>query len=110
MNHLNSIFLEGRITGAASFSCPERKALCRFVIGTDRFTEQKSGRKKEVSYFEVEAQGRTAEYCNKYVLEGKIVRIIGFLKQRRREGTDGKPCSRISVIAEHAEFMPEKGV
>ena len=35
------------------------------------------------------------------------MRVVGRLKQDRWTGNDGKPRSRISIVAEHVEFRPE---
>jgi single-strand DNA-binding protein len=35
------------------------------------------------------------------------VRVVGRLKQDRWNGSDGKPRSRIAIVAEHVEFRPE---
>jgi single-strand DNA-binding protein len=35
------------------------------------------------------------------------VRVTGRLKQDRWSSTDGKPHSKISIVAEHVEFKPD---
>jgi single-strand DNA-binding protein len=35
------------------------------------------------------------------------VRVVGRLKQDRWTGNDGKPHSKVSIVAEHVEFRPE---
>ena len=39
--------------------------------------------------------------------KGRGVRVVGRLKQDRWTGTDGKPRSKIAIVAEHVEFRPE---
>ena len=59
----------------------------------------------EVSYFDVFAWERTAELCAQYLKKGRLVRVIGHLKQDRWNGTDGKPRSKASIICTMVDFI-----
>ena len=62
---------------------------------------------KEVSFFEVSTWTRLAEVCGEYLKKGRGVRVVGRLKQDRWTDPDGKPHSRIFIVAEHVEFRPQ---
>ena len=62
---------------------------------------------KEVSFFEVSTWTRLAEVCGEYLKKGRGVRVVGRLKQDRWTDPDGKPHSRVSIVAEHVEFKPQ---
>jgi single-strand DNA-binding protein len=62
---------------------------------------------KEVGFFEIETWAKLAEACNNLGRKGRGVRVVGRLKQARWTGNDGKPHSKISIVAEHVEFGPE---
>jgi single-strand DNA-binding protein len=62
---------------------------------------------KEVSCFDVSAWTRLAEVCGEYLKKGRGVRVVGRLKQDRWTDADGKPHSRIFIVAEHVEFKPQ---
>ena len=62
---------------------------------------------KEVGFFDIEAFGKLAESCQSQGHKGRGVRVVGRLKQDRWDGADGKQHSKISIVAEHAEFRPE---
>ena len=62
---------------------------------------------KEVSYFDVTCWTRLAEVCGEYLKKGRGVRVVGRLKQDRWTDPEGKPHSRIFILAEHVEFKPQ---
>lgn len=109
MNALNSILIEGNLTRD-----PEMKyinsgtALTQFSIGVNKSFKQGDDWKTEVSYFDVQAWGKLAEICAQHLKKGRGVRISGELKQNRWDDAEGKPKSRVFIVAEHVEFKPEK--
>ncbi|MCL2043623.1 MAG: single-stranded DNA-binding protein [Treponema sp.] len=107
-NNLNSILIEGNLVREPLFrSTPKGTPVCTFSLASNRFFRQDSGLEKEVSFFEVETWAKLAESCNKQGKKGRGVRVVGRLKQDRWTGNDGKPRSRITIVAEHVEFRPE---
>ena len=108
MNNLNSILIEGNLVREPLFrSTPKGTPVCTFSLASNRFFRQDSGLEKEVSFFEVETWAKLAEACNNLGKKGRGVRVVGRLKQDRWTGNDGKPRSRITIVAEHVEFRPE---
>jgi single-strand DNA-binding protein len=108
MNNLNSILIEGNMVRDPLFrSTPKGTPVCTFSLASNRFFKQDSGLEKEVGFFEVETWAKLAEQCNNLGHKGRGVRVVGRLKQERWNGSDGKPKSRITIVAEHVEFRPE---
>ena len=108
MNNLNSILIEGNMVRDPLFrTTPKGTPVCTFSLASNRFFKQDTGLEKEVSFFEVETWAKLAEACNNLGKKGRGVRVVGRLKQDRWTGSDGKPRSRISIVAEHVEFRPE---
>jgi single-strand DNA-binding protein len=108
MNNLNSVLLEGNLVNDPVFRKTEKgTSLCTFTVASDRFFNQGSGLEKEVSFFDVETWAKLAETCHNLGRKGRGVRVVGRLKQDRWTGADGKPHSKISIVAEHVEFRPE---
>ena len=108
MNNLNSILIEGNMVRDPVYhTTPKGTPVCNFSLASNRFFRQDSGLEKEVSFFEIETWAKLAEACNNQGKKGRGVRVVGRLKQDRWTGTDGKPKSRISIVAEHVEFRPE---
>jgi len=71
------------------------------------FTVVRSRFFKEVSFFDVSTWTRLAEVCGEYLKKGRGVRVVGRLKQDRWTDPDGKPHSRVEIVAEHVEFRPQ---
>jgi single-strand DNA-binding protein len=108
MSNLNSILIEGNLVREPLFrSTPKGTSVCTFNLASNRFFKQDTGLEKEVSFFEIETWARLAEICYNLGKKGRGVRVIGRLKQDRWNGSDGKPHSKISIVAEHVEFRPE---
>jgi len=108
VNNLNSILIEGNLVrDPVSKTTGKGTALCTFSIATSRYFKQDQEMQKEVSYFDVEAWSKLAEISGNHGRKGRGVRVVGRLKQERWNGNDGKPRSRITIVAEHIEFRPE---
>jgi single-strand DNA-binding protein len=108
MNNLNSILIEGNMVRDPQYrTTPKGTPVCNFSLASNRFFRQDNGYEKEVSFFDVETWAKLADTCNNLGKKGRGVRVVGRLKQDRWTGNDGKPRSRISIVAEHVEFRPE---
>jgi single-strand DNA-binding protein len=108
MNNLNSILIEGNLVRDPLFhSTSKGTPVCNFTLASNRFFKQDSGLEKEVSFFDVETWAKLAENCYNLGHKGRGVRVVGRLKQDRWNGADGKPHSRVTIVAEHVEFRPE---
>ncbi|MDR3167111.1 MAG: single-stranded DNA-binding protein [Treponema sp.] len=108
MNNLNSILIEGNLVRDPLFrSTAKGTPLCTFSLASNRFFRQDSGLEKEVSFFDVETWSKLAENCYNLGHKGRGVRVVGRLKQDRWTGADGKPRSRVTIVAEHVEFRPD---
>ncbi len=108
MNQLNSIILEGNLVKDSVLSEPaEGFKVCRFTVAVNRFYKNKNDEGvEEVSYFDVEAYGKTAEYCEKKAKKGRGIRVVGRLKQNVWKDSDEKTQSKVFVVAEHIEYKP----
>jgi len=108
VNNLNSILIEGTLTRDAVLrNTAKGTAVCNLSLASNRYYRQDSGMEKEVSFFDVEAWSKVAEVCRDKGSKGRGVRVVGRLKQERWNGQDGKPRSRVVIVAEHVEFRPE---
>jgi len=108
MNNLNSILIEGNLVRDPLLrSTPKGTQICSMSIASNRYYKQETGFEKEVSFFDVESWARLAEACYAKGKKGRGVRIVGRLKQDRWNDPDGKPKSRVTIVAEHVEFRTE---
>ena len=107
MNNLNSILIEGNLTRDPVIrETPKGTQVCSFSVASNRYYKQSGESQQEVSFFDVEVWAGLAETCAAYLEKGRGVRVVGRLKQDRWMDTEGKPQSRIKIIAEHVEFKP----
>ena len=111
MNSLNSILIEGNLVKDPLLrSTNKGTQVCTMRLASNRYYKQNSndpGYEKEVSFFEVESWSKLAEACYTKGRKGRGVRVVGRLKEDRWNGTDGKPHSRVTIVADHVEFRPE---
>jgi len=108
MNNLNSILIEGNMVREPQYrTTPKGTPVCTFRLASNRFFRQDNGYEREVSFFDVETWAKLADTCNNMGKKGRGVRVVGRLKEDRWTGNDGRPHSRISIVAEHVEFRPE---
>ncbi len=104
MNQLNSIMIEGNLVRDTVIK-PARNgtAICKMSIASNRYFKSGENFEKEVSFFDVDAFGKTAEICHEKGKTGVMVRIFGRLKQNRWE-KEGKSLSSVVIVADHVEF------
>lgn len=111
MNNLNSILIEGNLVKDPLLrSTPRGTSVCTFTLASKHFFKKDSQLEREVGFFDVETRGKLAENCYKLGSKGRGVRAVGRLKQYRWNSVDGKPHSKISIVAEHVEFRPDFNV
>jgi len=108
MSNLNSILIEGNMVREPQYRTTSKGTpVCTFSLVSNRFFRHDNGYEREVSFFDVETWAKLADTCNNLGKKGRGVRVVGRLKQDRWTGNDGKPRSRISIVAEHVEFRPD---
>jgi len=108
MNNLNSILIEGNMVREPQYRTTSKgTSLCTFRLASNRFLRRDNGYEQEVSFFDVETWAKLADTCNNLGKKGRGVRVVGRLKEDRWTDNDGKPRSRVSIVAEHVEFRPE---
>jgi len=108
MNNFNSILIEGNIVRDAELrSTPKGTQVCTFTIESNRFYKNEGELEKEDGFFDVEAWAALGEACYAKGKKGKLLRVVGRLKQDRWNDPEGKSHSKITIVAEHVVFRPE---
>ncbi|EID84219.1 single stranded DNA-binding protein (ssb) [Treponema sp. JC4] len=107
MNQLNSLIIEGNIVRTPEIKETANKSkLATFSMAVNRYYKKSDGTfEQEVSYFDVEAWGNLVESVEKNASKGCGCRVVGRLKQDRWKDGNGKLFSKVSIVAEHIEFM-----
>jgi single-strand DNA-binding protein len=107
MNQLNSVIVEGNMVRRAELRLTKGGTpVSSFIIGVNR--RYKSGEEylHETSFFEIEAWNRLAELSGRMGEKGRLVRVIGRLRQNRWQDAEGKALSKVVIAAENLEFHP----
>lgn len=93
-NDLSSITIVGRLTRDPEIKSISTKsgdtALAKFSLANNQYVSGED----QVSYFECEAWGNTAETIGKYCAKGKQVAINGSIRIDKWEDKDGNPRSK----------------
>ena len=98
MNMLNSLILEGNVSGEIVFDSEVKRL--DFPVAVKRFYKNAEGEGvEEVSHFNIRLYGNMAEYGKEHLSPERGLRIVGRLKEED---------SKVVVIAEHIEFKPRK--
>src|SRR5262249_3373239 len=105
---LNSVNIMGNLTRDPELKyTPSGKTVCSLSIANNRVFSSTGQKNTEVSYFDVEVWGASAENCAKYLTKGSGLIVEGRLKQDRWE-KDGKTQSRVRIVANSVHFMPKR--
>jgi len=104
----NNVNIMGNLTRDPEMkSLPSGKVVCNLSIANNRVFLKNGEKVDEVSYFDVDVWGITAENCSKYLTKGNGIIVEGRLRQDRWE-KDGKTQSRVKTRASAVHFMPKK--
>lgn len=100
MSFINQIAIDGNLTkdGEVKFA-DSGVAVLKFSIAHNTKIKEK----EEVSFFDVVAFGKHAEYVADFAVKGVSVTVIGRLVQDRWE-KDGQKYSRVKILANQCVF------
>lgn len=110
MNNINCLIVEGNITRTPEFKTTAHGfPVCRLPIAVNHYYKKANTDEyvDEVSYFDVETFGKLAEICAKFSQKGRGVSVVGRIKQNRWKTEEGKPQSRITIVAERSNLNQE---
>ena len=104
---LNTVILAGRLTRDPEVkTLPGDKAVVSFSLAINRRFKGADGElKDEVTFVDCEAWNRLAELVGQYLVKGSGCYLEGRLKLDSWQDKDGKPRSRLKVVAETVQFM-----
>ena len=105
MINLNSLILEGKVSGEPSILEEEKGKVLRFTVKSERSYKEENGEEvKEISSFICEAFGTMAdEKIVRLIQNERGIRIVGRLKQY----TDCE-IPYVCIVCEHIEFKLNK--
>ena len=105
---MNRFIIIGNLTkDAEEGATPNGTAVSHFSVAVSRRYANADG-EREVDFFPVNAFGKLAENCNRYLTKGKKVAVVGSVQIRRYTDKDGIKRQAIEVVADEVEFLSAK--
>lgn len=95
----NIVVLRGRLTRDPEVRHVGDKTVVALSLAVNGYGDK-------VSFFDVEAWGKTAKIIQSYTSKGKLVTLRGRLEQQRWE-KDGQKRSKVIVVADGVELDPK---
>ena len=82
------------------------KSITSFSIAINHYSKasESDGTGGDVSYIDVETWDKLADNCAEFLKKGKMVTVIGTLKQERWKSQDGTNRQKFKVIASSVRF------
>ncbi len=108
MANFTSVVLVGNLTKDPETRSAGASSVVHFSMAVNRRTGSGDGKKEEVSFFDVEAWGKTGEVVAKFMTKGRPLLVRGRLKQDRWQTPEGQQRSKIKIVAEEVQFLDKK--
>lgn len=106
MGTYNRVILMGNLTRDPEVRFLDSgTAVASFGLAVNRKWKKDGETKEEVSFFDCEAWGKTAEICGEYLAKGRPVLVDGRLKQERWEDDGGNKRQKIKVVINEVQFL-----
>ena len=105
MAMINSIILEGNLREKSLKETASGVSVINFTLENERFYRKDGERQIERNEFQCVAYSELAKNIDN-AEEGQGVRVVGRLHKVVWTNSDGKKCSKVEVVCEHAELKP----
>lgn len=80
--------------------------VCDFTVAVNR--RRKAEGQPEADFFRVSAWRQLGENCQKFLIKGRKVCVVGPVSVRTYQGNDGSTKASLEVTAEDVEFLSPK--
>lgn len=108
MAYLNKVFLIGNLTRNPELRVtPKGTPICSFSLAVNRqFRDDDGNAREEVTYVDIEAWGKQAELCSKYLTKGNPCMAEGRLRLDSWEDKQsGAKRSKLKVVLDNVQFL-----
>lgn len=104
MNDLNSVILEGVVSGKPLLNETSTTSVLNFTVETTHYYKNRAGEDvEEKSQFKVVVYGSMCK-----LKDGVGIRLVGRLKQNKWTDSEGASHSEVQIVAEHIEIRKTK--
>lgn len=106
---MNKVILIGNLTAA-----PETRKMqdgtvrCSFRLAVQRDFKNSQTGERDADFITIITWRQLAEVCGKYLGKGRKVGVLGSLRTRTYDGTDGVKHYVTEVVADNVEFLSPK--
>lgn len=107
MKDVNVVVLSGRVASDVSLKpLPSGSKVADFRLAVnDQFKDKKGKPSERTAFVTIEAWGRQAETCEKYLKKGRSVLVEGHLKMNEWENEQGEKRSHLLIMAKAVRFL-----
>lgn len=108
MSDTNCVIMSGNLTRKPEVRyTPNGAAVADFGLASNRRYRQGEDVKEDVCFIDVTVFGNTAEAVGRHLDKGRKVVVEGRLRHHTWETEAGQKRSRLDVVAERVNFMPQ---
>jgi len=105
---MNRLTIIGNLTrDPESRNTQDGKSVCNFTVAVNR--RRRTEGQPEADFFRVSAWGKLGENCQKYLVKGKKVVVVGAVSVHAFTNRDNQPSATLEVFAEDVEFLSPVG-
>lgn len=80
--------------------------VCTFTVAVNRKKDRNG--KQETDFFKVTAWRQLGDICQKWLIKGRKVAVVGPVSVSTYEGRDGKTHASLEITADDVEFLSSK--
>ena len=110
MSDTNSVVLMGNLTRDPELRhTPSGVAVANIGLASNRKYRQGDELKEDTCFVDVTAFGSTAVAVAEHLVKGRKVLVEGRLRYHAWEAQDGQKRSKVDIIANRVNFLPQAG-
>ena len=104
---MNKCIIIGNLTRDPELrSTQSGKTVCNFTVAVNR--RGQSDGQQETDFFRVSAWSRLGENCQRYLMTGRKVCVVGAVSARAYQANDGSIRAQLEVMASEVEFLSSR--
>ena len=101
---MNKLVIIGNVSNNPELrTTPSGKTVCNFNVAVNR--RKKVDGQPDADFFRVSAWGELADVCQKFLVKGKKVCVIGSVGCRAYTNSRGEAAANLEVMANEVEFL-----
>ena len=97
---MNKAYIIGNLTADPELrTTTSGKNVCSFTVAVNRRNRE------EADFFRVTAWDNLGENCNKFLVKGRKVAVVGSVSVRAYQTKNGDPAASLELTAQEVEFL-----